>query len=114
MGMADGERGLSDVDQERRERADRRERERREAVGRREDDVRQARARNVAAAAWALLGALILLYLFFVAIGGISPGDATGATIAVGVLAILWLAHAWRRMAAGGAPSQGDRERRGF
>jgi Flp pilus assembly protein TadB len=114
--MADEERGPSDaeIQERRKDRADRRREERREALGRREEDVRAARARTVAAAAWAMLGALILLYLFFVAIGGIAPSDATGATIVVGVLAIVWLAHAWRRMAAGGTASQGDRERRGF
>lgn len=115
--MADEEQGPSDAaDQDRPEGAatDRRQGDRREDVGRREEDVRQARGRTVAAAAWALLGALILLYLFFVAIGGISPSDATGATIASTPTAIVWLAHAWRRLAAGGAVSQGDRERRGF
>jgi hypothetical protein len=114
--MAAGKEGPSDEIQEHGEaaRPDRREADRREAGSRREEDVRAARGRTLAAAVWALLGAVILLYLFFVAIGGISPGDATGATIAVGVLAIVWLAHAWRRMAAGGSASQGDRERRGF
>lgn len=88
--------------------------DRRQSLGRREDDHRHRRAQWVAAAVWAVLGALILLYLFFVAIGGIRPGDATGVTIVVGVLAVVWLVHAWRRLAAGGSLNQADRERRGF
>ena len=115
--MADEEQGPSDAAVQDRDvgpATERREGDRREAAGRREEDVRAARARTVAAGAWALLGALILLYFFFVAIGGISPSDATPATIVVGVLAVVWLAHAWRRLAAGGAVNQDDRERRGF
>lgn len=63
---------------------------------------------------WAVIGALILVYLFFVAIGGISPSDARVVTIVVAVLAVAWLAHAWRRLSVGGYVSRTDRERRGF
>ena len=63
---------------------------------------------------WALIGAAVVLYLFFAALGTVDPGDAKGATIAVAVLAVLWLLHSWRRLWAGGFSAQTDRERRGF
>ena len=58
-------------------------------------------------------GALVVLYLFFVAVGGVDP-DNTEWTIAALVLAILWLAYSWRRLWSGGASPTSDRERRGF
>lgn len=66
------------------------------------------------AAAWAVVGALVVLYLFLVAIGGVDPGDAPAASIAATAAGVLWLAHAWRRLWAGGHSPVGDRERRGF
>jgi hypothetical protein len=63
---------------------------------------------------WALCGALVVLYLFFVVAGGVDPGDHTGWSVAALVLAILWLAHSWRRLLGGGASPSVDRERRGF
>jgi type VI protein secretion system component VasK len=62
----------------------------------------------------ALCGALVVLYLFFVAIGGVDPTENTGWTIAALVLALIWLAYSWRRLWAGGASPTPDRERRGF
>ncbi len=62
----------------------------------------------------ALCGALVVLYLFFVAIGGVDPTENTGWTIAALVLAQIWLAYSWRRLWAGGASPTPDRERRGF
>ena len=62
----------------------------------------------------ALCGALVVLYLFFVAIGGVDPTENTGWTIAALVLALVWLAYSWRRLWAGGASPTSDRERRGF
>ena len=62
----------------------------------------------------ALCGALVVLYLFFVAIGGVDPTENTGWTIAALVLALIWLAYSWRRLWAGGASPTTDRERRGF
>ena len=50
-----------------------------------------------------LCGALVVLYLFFIAIGGVDPTDTDGWTIAALVLAIIWLAYSWRRLWAGGA-----------
>ena len=82
--------------------------------GRREEDRRQARLYNLQAALWAVIGAIVVLYLFFIALGGVDPGDAKVATIIIAVLALLWLAHAWRRIWAGGYSSATDRERRGF
>jgi hypothetical protein len=63
---------------------------------------------------WALLGALVVVYFFFVALGGVEPDDAPVATaIALG-LAVLWLAHSWRRVFVGARSPSADRERRGF
>jgi type VI protein secretion system component VasK len=62
----------------------------------------------------ALCGALVVLYLFFIAIGGVDPTEDTGWTIAALVLAVLWLAYSWRRLWSGGASPTADRERRGF
>ena len=62
----------------------------------------------------ALCGALVVLYLFFVAVGGVDPTDDEGWTVAALVLALLWLAYSWRRLWAGGASPTADRERRGF
>ena len=61
-----------------------------------------------------ICGALVVLYLFFVAVGGVDPTENTGWTIAALVLAILWLAYSWRRLWAGGASPSTDRERPGF
>jgi len=43
---------------------------------------------------WILVLALVVLFAFFVALGAFSPGDVVGLTIAVAVLAVLWIAHA--------------------
>ncbi len=63
---------------------------------------------------WALIGALVVVYLFFVAIGGVDPDEEPGWAIAALVLAVLWLAHSWKRLWSGGASPAADRERRGF
>ena len=65
-------------------------------------------------ALWALIGSAVVLYLFLVAVGGVEPGDAPAATTVILVAAVLWLAHAWRRVLRGGVSPRGDRERRGF
>jgi len=70
---------------------------------------------NLRAAAWAVCGAVVVLFIFFAALGGIDPGEAQVATIVIGVLALLWIAHAWRRLFGDReGTSQTDRERRGF
>ena len=95
---------------------DRRQGDRREQPeGRRAADrLRPPRLSTGIAAFWAAIGSIVVLYVFFVAIGGIDPEDARAASIAVAVLALLWLAHSWRRLWAGGFVSRTDRERRGF
>jgi 4-hydroxybenzoate polyprenyltransferase len=43
---------------------------------------------------WILVLALVVLFAFFVALGAFRPGDVVGLTVAVVVLAVLWVAHA--------------------
>ena len=97
---------------ERRVREDRRTSERRGSAGRRASDY--VGGFTPVTFFVALCGALVVLYLFFVAIGGVDPSDDTGWTIAALVLAVIWLAFSWRRLLAGGASPARDRERRGF
>ena len=63
---------------------------------------------------WMVIGAIVVLFLFFMALDTFDPGDAPAATGVVAVLALLWLAHSWRRLWAGGVIQRTDRERRGF
>jgi hypothetical protein len=99
---------------ERRRRGERRQAERRSG-GRRAEDVRRARLDFAWATGWAIVGALVVLYLFFVVVGTVDPTEAKAASIAVLVLAVAWLAHAWHRVVIrGGYVSRPDRERRGF
>jgi uncharacterized membrane protein len=73
--------------------------------------------RSVADLFWALAIGVIAAYAFFAALGAFSPGDVLGVTIAVVVLAALWVARA---ALAGRRAAQRDprlvhaRERRGF
>ena len=62
----------------------------------------------------ALCGALVVVYLFFVAVSGADLADDPEWAIAALVLALIWLLSSWRRLLAGGASPTGDRERRGF
>ncbi len=67
------------------------------------------------------LGA-VAMYVFFTALGGISPSDVLWPTIVVAVLAVLFLVRSFvvrRELAAGGSHSTARavnslRERRGF
>jgi 4-hydroxybenzoate polyprenyltransferase len=43
---------------------------------------------------WILVLAVVVLFAFFVALGAFSPGEVAGLTLAVIVLALLWIAHA--------------------
>jgi hypothetical protein len=97
---------------ERRRGFDRRSGERRESYGRRSSDYRGGF--TPITVVMSLCGALVVLYLFFVAVGGVDPTDDKGWTIAALVLAALWLAYSWRRLWSGGASPTADRERRGF
>ncbi len=65
---------------------------------------------------WSLVGAIVLLGVFFFALGGLEPSEAEVMVIVVGVLAIAWLVHFWRNRSAATDVrlSRGDRERRGF
>jgi hypothetical protein len=99
---------------EERRSGERRSGDRRYAGGRRADDAAARRRDNVIAVAWAIMGALVVLYLFLLVVDAVNPNKAPAASIAVLVVAVVWVAHAWRRLYAGGHVSRPDRERRGF
>jgi membrane protein YdbS with pleckstrin-like domain len=88
--------------------------DRRATPGRRADDVRLTRRDTAIAVAWALMGAVVVLYLFLLVVDAVNPDRAPAASIVVLVLAVVWVAHAWRRLYTGGHVSRPDRERRGF
>ena len=98
---------------EERRQGERRRAERR-STGRRQDDRSRARSYQLWAAAWAIVGSIVVLYLFLLGLNAFSPGEAPVATAVILVLAVAWLAHAWRRIVAGGFVDRPDRERRGF
>jgi len=98
--------------QERR-RGERRQVERR-SEGRRENDRARTRSYQFWATGWAIVGSIVVLYLFLLGLNAFSPGEAPVATAVILALAVAWLAHAWRRIVAGGFVSRPDRERRGF
>lgn len=98
---------------DRRQRPDRRTPEDRRANGGRRASDTEGRFALIPAL-WALIGGLVVGYLFFVVLGDVNPGNAPVASgIALG-LAVLWLAHSWRRLLVGSRSPVGDRERRGF
>jgi uncharacterized membrane protein YhaH (DUF805 family) len=74
--------------------------------------------RTVREAFWVIALGLIACYAFFVALGAFAPGDVVGVSVAIGVLVVLWLVHAWtegHRRDAGRDPRlTAARERRGF
>jgi fatty acid desaturase len=66
---------------------------------------------------WILILAIVVLFAFFVALGAFSPGEVVGLTLAVVVLALLWIAHAmWdsRHRDPHDPAITRARERRGF
>jgi uncharacterized MAPEG superfamily protein len=67
---------------------------------------------------WVFALGAILAYLFFMVLGAFGPGDAVGVSIAVGILVLLWILHAWagrRRASDRRDPRLVEaRERRGF
>jgi membrane protein YdbS with pleckstrin-like domain len=75
-------------------------------------------ARVVREAFWVIALGLIACYAFFVALGAWHPGDAVGVSIAVAVLVVLWIVHAWaqshRRSDERDPRLTAARERRGF
>jgi len=44
---------------------------------------------------WVACGSLVLLGIFFAALGAFDPTEAVGLTVALLVLAALWLGHEW-------------------
>jgi hypothetical protein len=75
-------------------------------------------ARVVREAFWVIALGVIAEYAFFVLLGAWHPGDVAGVSIAVGVLVVLWIVHAWaqsHRRPEGRHPRlTAARERRGF
>jgi uncharacterized membrane protein YhaH (DUF805 family) len=66
---------------------------------------------------WLLVLGVVALFAFFAALGAFEVGKAVGVTIAVVLLALLWLAHAmWvsRHHDVRDPASVRARERRGF
>ena len=66
---------------------------------------------------WILVLAVLVLFAFFVALGALAPGEVVGLTLAMVVLAVLWVAHAmWdsRHRTGRDAATVRARERRGF
>jgi hypothetical protein len=51
---------------------------------------------TLAHAFWALCATVVVLFIFFAALGALEPSEALELTIVVLALAALWLAHAWR------------------
>jgi steroid 5-alpha reductase family enzyme len=52
-------------------------------------------ARNTIDAFWIFALGVIAAYVFFAALGAFNPGDVLGVTVAVAVLAVLWIARSW-------------------
>lgn len=68
------------------------------------------------AAVWTLIGAGVVLAVFFLVMAGVGPGEATVACIVLAVLGVLWVVHAWPRFTTRDSThiNHADRERRGF
>ena len=84
--------------------------------GERRAEDRSRYLRTAVAAAIAICGGLVVVYLFFGAIGAVNFKDAAAATIVTVVMAAVWLGGYWyrhRTMDPRGV-SPMDRERRGF
>jgi len=96
--------------QERRTGADRRA----APLGRRVED-RRRQMRTLVATLLAFCGALVVMYLFFAAVGTVDLADAGVFTGAAVVLTLIWLVGVYQRFRTGGAfVTRSDRERRGF
>jgi hypothetical protein len=88
--------------------------DRRDGPPRRYED-RYQRFRDIAATLVAFCGGLVVMFLFFAAIGAVNLGDAIGFTIAAIALTAIWLLGVWQRARTGAAfVTRPDRERRGF
>jgi hypothetical protein len=97
---------------DRRERDERRSGGERRRGGRRTTDT-EGRF-SVVPAVWAIIGAAVVAYLFFMVLGNVKPSEAPVPSVIALVLAVIWLAHAWRRVFIGATSPTSDRERRGF
>jgi hypothetical protein len=87
---------------------------RRDRAPRRYED-RYQRFRDIAATLIAFCGGLVVMFLFFAAIGAVNLGDAVGFTIAAIALTGVWLLGAYQRARSGASfVTRPDRERRGF
>jgi hypothetical protein len=72
-------------------------------------------ARTAGAAAVAFCGGLVLVFIFFWALGAVDVTDAVAATSVVVVLALVWLAgYLYRNRQEETPLIRRDRERRGF
>ena len=78
-------------------------------------EERYQRFRDIAATLIAFCGGLVVMFLFFAAIGAVNLGDAVGFTIAAIALTGVWLLGAYQRARSGASfVTRPDRERRGF
>jgi fatty acid desaturase len=77
-----------------------------------------ATGRGLAAVFWALAAGVIVAYVFFLALGAFGSGEVGAVTVAVIVLAALWLLHGLlgmrQRRDGQDAAIVRERERRGF
>jgi hypothetical protein len=61
-------------------------------------DDSHRRLSSVAHVFWAVSGTVVVAFIFFAALGAFDPADAEGLTVAVLVLATLWVSHSWRQL----------------
>jgi hypothetical protein len=87
----------------------------RRGYGPRRYEDRERYLRLAVAAALAICGGLVVVYVFFWAFGAFSLGEAAAATTVVIILGLLWLGGVWYRIRSGAFfITRRDRERRGF
>lgn len=58
--------------------------------------------RTLTAMFWSIAGGLLVLFVFFAAMGAFDPAEAVGVTAIFAALALLWLVHAWPRLSGRG------------
>jgi len=72
---------------------------------------------TLSATFWILVLAVVVLFAFFAVLGAFSPGQVAGLTVAIVVLAVLWIVHAVWESRHGDPHDRAivrARERRGF
>ena len=84
--------------------------------GERRAEDRSRYIRTAVAAAVAICGGLVVVYIFFGIVGSMNFRSAAIASVSAVVLAVVWLAGYWFRHRGAGprGPDPGARERRGF